>query len=437
MNLQDVQDNNHRFKELLTFFFAALATLGIGILLSFLTDKLDIAYIQANYIPDLSYFLSERAEKLQYMICTVAFPLLYIGFHYLMQRIKIRQVLEEKIDKLELILFLLFIVVAIFIFYVNPFYLEVFDISHKLSRNIRFFVFWVILGIISVYKYEITSRKRIINCIIFILALAVIFYAAWLYITNTYYFGNLGTSHHFDAYFYPVYKVFSGQTPLVDFKSIYGLYPWFLYPIFKLTGGVTMLQFSLVMAALVFVCFLAFFIALWKLCNNKLIVFINLTAIICWLVVFPMQFQGWPWYLQYVPHRLFFPAIVFFLCVLQTTSKNPTIEKWSQKGTFAVVSIALLWNFDTGLVVTVAYTAFLIYRSLLVYSLRDKALYKKIAFISCGSMLSVVGAYVFLVAITFNRSGVVLSLDDFFYGQTVFYKYGFFMLKMPLWDSVK
>ncbi len=443
MTLESIENTNLRFKEIITFLLTAISVILIGFLLSFIPNHLDESYILANFVVPLADFVSERSEKLQYMICTVSFPVLYLVFHFALRKVR-WSVSEANVQRILSVLFIAAVFGILWIVYIKPFYLDAFSLRLKSHYQYEFVLNRLtatdilfaggcgVLCCLCLYYYAKKPGHRTIDRLLFLVGLAFVLLAAWRYVTKTYIFdGDWFTTYHFDAYFYPVYKVYSGQTPLIDFKNLYGFYPYFLAPILALMGGATMYHFSLITAALVAACFLSIFFSMTLLLKNRLISTLCTIAVISWMVEFPDTFQG-VYYLQYVPQRLLFPSIFLLLCSLQLTAKKQTREKWLKGITFLIVSLSLLWNPDTGVVIAIAYPAFLIYRALTTRDLKDKNLYRIAGAAFAGTLASVVGALLILLLITFARTGQVFQFADLLYGPMVFYQSGFYMLRMPL-----
>jgi hypothetical protein len=230
-----------------------------------------------------------------------------------------------------------------------------------------------------------------------------------------------------------VYKVFSGQTPLVDFRSLYGFYPYFIVPILKTFFSVDMYGFSILMSALVVICLLSITIVLFYICNDKIIAFFGILSIIFFSVFFPgLTADAGVYYLQYMPHRVISPTILLVLCTFYIKVKNNEIRKLIYFIGYAIASCSVLWNIDTGIVVTISYVMFHIYCTAYSYKLNDKRFYLKCLYAGLLGIVSVIFAICFLVNITFIRTSTILNLNDIFYGQNLFYKSGFYMLNMPL-----
>jgi hypothetical protein len=85
-----------------------------------------------------------------------------------------------------------------------------------------------VLCCLCLYYYAKKPGHRTIDRLLFLVGLAFVLLAAWRYVTKTYIFDDdWFTTYHFDAYFYPLYKVYSGQTPLIDLKTYMGSIPIF------------------------------------------------------------------------------------------------------------------------------------------------------------------------------------------------------------------
>lgn len=219
-------------------------TVLIGAALSLVPNHLDVEYITQMLIYPPEIFAPERAESLQYMICTVSFPTLY-----LLLRLGLQKYADRFSSKrVDLFMNVLSVVVplglTIFLLMRNPVYL--YPITMPM---------WVLIGctaIATVILFQIyDSQRRVLDLLLAAGVIVMIGFAAALYVTEGYYYGNYSQEHHVNAYFYPVYRTYLGQTPMVEFQNIYGFYPYFLAPIFKLLGGISEYRFSLVIAALI------------------------------------------------------------------------------------------------------------------------------------------------------------------------------------------
>ena len=89
----------------------------------------------------------------------------------------------------------------------------------------------------------------------------------------------IGAYDHLNSVLYSISQVQQGKTLLVGLTTQYGLYPHFLYPIFKLIN-VNVTSFSVTMAALTTISYSLIFLGLRKVINNDLVTFLTFIAII-------------------------------------------------------------------------------------------------------------------------------------------------------------
>jgi hypothetical protein len=153
-----------------------------------------------------------------------------------------------------------------------------------------------------------------------------------------------------NAVFYSITQVYAGKSLLVDFNAQYGLYAWFLKPVFKLVGLSTY-NFGMVMGLLNCTGFLFLYLGIRRLLSDKLMALLVFLCLIMW--------QFWqsriPYaeethdYYQYWPLRMLFPCAVFYLLTLFFTSARA--KKAARLLLPVVTAIGILWNPDTGIVI--------------------------------------------------------------------------------------
>jgi len=456
--------NNDRYlKQSISFLAASLFTIIIIFCLSFIKNELDLATIAANYNLNINDFVAEKSEKYQYLIGTVTFPLFFIIAQlYLKKKTFINsQKCEDVIAKCG---FVTIISLAIYTICKVPAILFLFAFVPSGNQDIKnvcaslfMFVFAMIAlcGVLQIYNklinpaiYSIqksNSKKKIFDAFIYTIVTANLIFIFYLYITKTYYFNYGHCGWHFDAYFYPVYKVYCGQTPLIDFESLYGFYPYFLVPLLKLTGGISMLRFSVIMSSLLVIALLAITIVIFRFCKNKVLALTGSLAVSFIIAVCPMLFtlitdvdpiksEQQLYYLQYAPHRVLFPALILLVCSIIPGLKNLKAKRIMTLIGYILSTLSLLWNIDTGIVVLLAFTMSQIYMLLLKFPLSEKKLYCAATKILLCTVFSLISAFLILVLITYYRTGQILNISSIFYSQTSFYGVGFYMLRMPLWS---
>ncbi len=93
-------------------------------------------------------------------------------------------------------------------------------------------------------------------------------------------------THHFDPVIYPLAQVVAGKTLLVDCAPLYGLYPHFLQPLFRIFPlGVYSL--TLVMASLLVACLAAMWLFLRTVTRNRFVFLAGFTAVAFYSYVAP------------------------------------------------------------------------------------------------------------------------------------------------------
>jgi len=244
-------------------------------------------------------------------------------------------------------------------------------------------------------------------------------------------------AYHFNAYFYSVVQVFGGKTLLIDLTNLYGNYPYFLQPIFKILG-LDVIQLTAVMGVLLAGFFLILFFLINRLIRSRIIAICAFLAIPGTWLWFQSAVSYDP-YFQYWPHRVLFPGLL--LLVVWFYQKASGKAKWILYCfAFVISGMALLWNLETGVIVFGTWVLFLYYETLGQWTalhLRKTALAigKHTLIASAVVILSFGSLYIY----TFVRSGFFPDMSKYIENQSMFYGSGYMMIPMPLihpWNLV-
>ena len=232
---------------------------------------------------------------------------------------------------------------------------------------------------------------------------------------------------HFNAVFHPVVQVYQGKTLLIDLLSQYGLYPHFLEPILKITG-LTVLRFTVVMGALMALSLILIYRFLMGVTRNKIIGYLGFLSMIYYSYHFGRVISIDP-YFQYNPIRFLFPAASVYLVYkyFKTNSKK------LYYCLFALFSIALLWNFDTGIVVFLGWILVILFQELFKLKFRNIFRHLISGTIVFMAILSLFTVYLYI------RSGQLPDYRAFLTHQNLFYLYGYGMMPMRMihpWNMV-
>lgn len=409
----------------LAFLAAGIILVLIGLLIAQTPQSLQTEYILEHFNVSLKDFYPDGADKLIYFACTLLSVFAYFGAYIFFSRLlrdrKPGGVWAFTLDILGLIAAVAAAVVTIG---ASPSYIKLFTKAHPDIFGLATVLAVLILGLIIVKRQ--TGQKVVFGLI----AAGSMLATAYLYIVPNYYRLDAFARYHFEAYFYPVYKVVSGQTPLVDFSSLYGFYPYIIAPIVGLFPDSRILAFSIVVAVLILLSLAAVSYTLFTVLEDKRIALIGSLAAMFTIYVIPLLANaGGSYYLQYQPHRILMPALLVAFCTFYAKSRNKSALYVLG---FVFSAFALLWNIDTGVVVVVSWTAFQLYRSAYERNLNDRSFYLETgrAILSGGAAILLAG--VVLLVITYARTGEVVDIMKSLASQTLFYKYGYYMLPTPL-----
>ncbi len=223
---------------------------------------------------------------------------------------------------------------------------------------------------------------------------------------------------HFNAVYYSMVQLYQGRILLVEFFNQYGLYPYFLLPVFRLIG-LDAVKFSLVMGALNAFCFGCLYLVLRRVCRNPAVALLGFLACAN-LNYFLMKQLFWSEhvieymdpYFQYWPIRLLFPTL---LLVFVT---RPVRYYWAAMLLF---SVGCFWNLDSGLPAWGTWVAVCGYAEFLRPISRRQSLLHALLHGAKGL------ACLLLLAALLQTQ---LPLSGLVHIHKVFYSIGYFMLPM-------
>ena len=231
----------------------------------------------------------------------------------------------------------------------------------------------------------------------------------------------------FNAVFYSVVQVYFGKELLVDFVNLYGLYPHFIEPVFRLVG-LSVYSFTTLMGLLNCVAYFCLYRFLAKETADELLAFLGLATIVFFGYLSGRVVEP-DLYLQYHPIRILFPAIS--LLVVRAYARGPAPRLGALL--FALGAAAFLWNPDTGTIILAAAFLLLVYDALLRRRPQEIPLR---LLLGAAAALAVVASFSVLLRLRF---GAFPDYTRLFFYPKAFYLYGVMMLPMPhfgLWVPV-
>lgn len=271
--------------------------------------------------------------------------------------------------------------------------------------------------------------------ILFFSVLAVIFaYAVWRIITIDF---SVSTSqynyHHYYAIWYPIVRVNEGQTIGTDFKCIYGFYPYIAVPFLKLFGGVNQTSSSVFITLLLTVTAAAYCAFAYRFIKNKILAL--LTAAVCALygpfsVLGDRADGGVKLYLQYNPLRSVCIAAALFAVLIRSRIKSKRAGIICDIAVCLILGLCIVWNFETGAVAVIIWSAYRVFDSALENNLLSKKTFIGLLKALAYAAVSFAEFFAVVSLITYLRSGQLLSLKEMLFGITTFAGTGVYMMKL-------
>ena len=415
--------------------YALLGIIVLGIAVALLkgADQVDSAAIARISIANLDLFQPENVEKTQYILCMLAYPLLFGLFYAVLPRMP-RMMLFEVSDGVVLgaegCALALFVAVNVH----APFTL--FGSNLLQARWIPyFFAFFMLFSVSLLHRrlwqtLEKRFHKPLVVAALVMLGLYCVAVAS-RYLVRDYTLGASYDLHHVNAYYYPVYKTYVGLTQGVDFNNIYGSYHYILALLFHLTGGISLLRFSVVMGCLMLLSYGAITSFLYLVSHNKWIAILGALAIVFVTGVWESLYSAGKFYLQYYPHRWLFLSLFPLLALLVMRAGHAKRRRALVCAGYGLAALAVFWNTETGIVFLGAFFIFNMLLAFMQYGFRDRELYLALGKHLLATALALLLCFASLILITYTRTHQLQSVADFLNGPITCFSLGFSMLKMP------
>lgn len=396
----------------------------------FVKDELDSQYIIQNFTVPIQDFVAEKAEKLSYMISVVLYPIVFF-FSYLFFKKNIHNFSEKFFRTIlisEILIGLILVPVCI-VYSIVTITVFFYDFNSFILPIIGLIIATTVLIVYRKYK----SIRQIIEYILYAILGVYIFSAFQMYNTPTYTtIANSSDIHHFEAYFYPVYKTISGLTPGIDFKNLYGFYPY-IYSLFFNIDNISIPRFSFLNACLVGTILVLLAYIMFSTMKNKILAFLIYStclyfSLLTSLHTYKRYFSLY--YLQYLPHRIFFVILISALICLYISLKNEGIKKFLKVIGYIICAISLIWNLESGIATLVGWCGLHFY-----LNFNKSERFKEILKIGISGITTIVSTFATILIITYLHSGKIINPLGLFFGQFIFYQKGFFMLKMNIFEQ--
>ncbi len=379
----------------------------------------------------------EPTEMLRYLLTVLLLPSVFLVLYYYTGKREWRLAPSTSFF-LQMVLVIVIAALLVISFIAtyhlgNAFHHKVTGYFRENYQMSMFFILPEICFLIFFIYISSNNTDSIIHRVLFFSVLAVVFsYSIWRIASVNYmYQASTYNLHHYYACWYPIAKVDAGQTIGVDFRSIYGFYPYLVIPIFKLLGGVNQHSSALLLTALLTSVALSYCIFCYRFFRNKILALV--VSVFC-SVYGPFSLLGdhaqgdKRQYFQYNPLRTFFLGLTLIAIVIRSNLKSKRSILILNIVMTLLGGLAIFWNFESGIIYAVLWTVYNIYETAV-----DKKLFSRetlrTALFSALRLAASVGIFVLLVLlITFFRRGQILTLHEVFFGITVFAGTGFNMV---------
>ncbi|WP_287638999.1 MULTISPECIES: hypothetical protein [unclassified Microcystis] len=285
-------------------------------------------------------------------------------------------------------------------------------------------IFFFLLHLFSLRKF---LRTLLIENIVFIGVLVTVTSVAWsLVYTNP-------SNFHFNVVLFPLAAINSDSPfiPLVDdgFKSLYGGYYLWLGLLSRLMGN-NLLSIKIVVCSLIALQILLYYLITKAIYKNPLLRILVFISCLFWSYLYGRVVRQ-DLYFQYFPLRTLFP------CLLLVTLLYISERKFLDKATLSIgfltinlqdvlldfiVAMALLSNFDSGVVVLIMYFFIYIWNEFKIDGFSAKNMIKKLTVFSIN-LIMIIFIIIFgfrIIAGEFinfsNYTGSTLKFGSGFYG---------------------
>lgn len=453
--------------ELVRFVFCLLGAIFTYILVAFCVVKSYHPDIQAmidaaQRVSFLSDFQPEPVEALLFRLAVLIFPFSLLFFYWLSRKSFLDKLSNQKILPV-IVSVVAFAAIAALTYYVfsrsNPTFVELTDgkvynehdkvsdtnfvfyfMNLFLQNKLLLYSLLIVPLLLCFYLFAIQRMKGkwLMGWNIFVSCLGYAFSALLIFQVikmNSFDMPlNWQNQYDFNAIFYSMTQVNAGSQLLVDnFTNTYGLYPHFLYPVFKICGF-SVAHFTLVMALLVALCFVSAFVFMRTFTNDKLMLILFFTSLFL-LPYFQTRFvTDFDAVFAMFPIRMICPSLVllgvslFHIAKKRNSKLCSTILYWL---VMLFAAFGILWNFEFGVVAFLSWLLYLSYSDF--YDDQSKFNWKKILYHWAVGILSVVFAFVVYALIQYLIYGSFPNYRMMLEVLTMFGQYGYFMLPMSLW----
>lgn len=387
-------------------------------------DFINFEAIQ-NFNLLISDFNPEKTEQLMYYAGMISFAVFYTIFYKFLnlKQLQFSSNIYIFINFISIIFWLT--LAGILAFNIDKDAYSLLNLGIKNSGTYIFCAFLLLPFVF--YNPKSTVKKILINTTIFIFSTYIFFITSKLYYTTVFDFSNSAIVH-VTSYFSPIYKVYSGQTAGIDFTNLYGFYPYIYNLFFKFMHNFSIELFSKINTFLTLLSLMCAGLFFWTNIKNKALAFLFFTCYTYMFYYANLFATATVYYFQYNPHRILFLSIIIALASIYIKIKNKTADIVLQILGYAISVISIVWNTETGLIVTAGWSLFLLYRYICKALKKEQFCIKTAAIYAAAPFVCLITAFILIEILIFCHSGNPINILKNLSFISLFYKTGYFLL---------
>lgn len=229
--------------------------------------------------------------------------------------------------------------------------------------------------------------------------------------------------YHIDAYTNSIINALRFEPYSIENISIYGHYGVFYILPVKVLCAFGLNEWEAITVSIVFFGLIAFILQNWMIHkmvqNDGIFILSSLALAVPSFQFFPGQ------YYQLYPHRILFPGIILAGCIFSYEHHN---NKKISRLMWIVSTLAILWNFETGIVAALVW----VICSLYIFTAdQNKIRIRIIIFYFIKFIYIIIASYVALNIYNILLGGKIISVKSFIY-PIASEKYNILILQLPL-----
>ena len=413
-----------------SLFSSIISCVIIGYALSFVPNNTDWYELKRTVIPNvLAECKPERAENLQYYLLTVLFPVLYLCFIPLFRKISNKKpelFTEKKYSNWEFCTIFIILILATLILTMSDTPYTAISGSYCYGYSLPVWIVSAILIIYPIWLGRRTQHNLFNYSIYWALAIAILI-IAFVKISSKNYMAtdNSYLTHHYYAWWYPIFKVSDGQTIGVDFNNIYGFYPYVCAVILKLLGGANQENAAILIALLLVAISFCYYFFSFVFFKNKNLAFIVATGA---SFVAPLVILKNGFYMQFFPTRAIVPAVAMMIIAIDYIVKNNKAKSIIRIIASILFAFGVLWNFESGIIGVIVWAGYIILEKAFDYGFNTKELWVAVIKAVITSVASIAMFLMIVEITTYHKAGTFIGKNEIFFGIFAFEGTGFYLL---------